>query len=167
YLHGPVVSGVYVGAWPREAVKSQDTAAAGDPDPNVKVIVLTQPLPDGVVLPGLTPVGDGTYQMSDGTRVRIVAPKIDIQDPTLKETLKKYPYQAVNGEYVGRPILQRDGSKKVEPYPSLLVEIPHEGEALPAEQEPSVPADTASNGQSAPAPQPGLPGLGRLRSIGD
>lgn len=170
YYHGPVVSGVYVGTWPREAVKQQDANAASDPDPNVKVLVLTSPLPEGTVLPGLTPNGDGTYQMSNGTRVKIVAPRIDIQDQSLKDTFKKYPYEAVNGEYVGRPIHQPDGSTKVEPYPSVLSEIPHDDADALTDTPPAPPADALPS-QGAEhldqPPQPGVPPLGRLRSIGD
>lgn len=161
YYHGPVISSVLVGAWPREAVKEQGTGldAKGESRDDAHTIDPTQPLlvftgdqaPDNVARDVREP---GT-----GKRMAVMGMKLEIQDKALEAKIKKFPTHSVNYEVHGTK-----SGDQVFPDPSFLVIIPHDE------------ADAGSDNSlltAGPAPQdvqrnsPASPGDEGLRSIGD
>lgn len=161
YYHGDTISSVCVGEWPKSAVKQQDSRDdAHAVDPSQPIMVFSDQLP-----PDMSPE---VYR--NGQRVKVEAPKLEIEDATLAEMIKKFPTHAINGE-----VHARSGGGVTIPDPSFLVQVPHRGgiEALeqkdaPANQTnaPDAAADAILNQQPA-VQQPTQPGLGKLRSIGD
>jgi hypothetical protein len=149
FYHGPAISSVCIGAWPREAVKEQDMASA-QVDPDSAVLVLPDTLPKGMVIPN-------NLETPDGQHVQAVAPRVEVVDPTLQQAMKDYPYHAVNGE-VGRMITQPNG-QQVESYnPSFLVPIPEKPASLLTDQ--SAGMNPNASAMPAPPPQIGGPGAG-------
>jgi hypothetical protein len=137
YHHGDAVSSVTVGKWPVSAVKAQnrtdeakDVAAA---DPGTNLVVTNVPLPDTLEARPL-----------DGRRSVSVAPKLEVQDPTLLAAMQKFPSHAVNYE-IG---VTRGQNGKVIEDPSFLVEIPRaKGNGLYDSPDPAeVAADPAGTG---------------------
>ena len=119
YRHGDSTSEVYIGGWPRSAVAEQDSSQAQGQDP-------TQPL---LVVPGRVAQGRGPGQVYDeeGRKVKVVMPKLQIVDESLKQATTQYPYYYVNGEVAGRKGADLpDGSSQVVPWPSYLIQVPHE-----------------------------------------
>jgi hypothetical protein len=117
YYHGPSVSCVCIGSWPRDAVKEQDQSVAKPDDPSKTLLVMNRPLPAGFQTDNLhTP---------EGGDVEVVAPKAEIVDPTLIDMMKQYPENAVNGQVMMRKVPTDQGEKMV-PDPSFLVVIPHD-----------------------------------------
>jgi len=161
FYHGDTISSVCVGAWPKSAVKQQDSRDdAHTVDPTQPIMVFSDQLP-----PDMSPE---VYR--NGQRVKVEAPKLEIEDPSLAEMIKKFPTHAINGVNHART-----GGGVTIYDPSFLVQVPHRGgiEALeqkdaPANQTnaPDAAADAILNQQPA-AQQPTRPGLGKLRSIGD
>jgi hypothetical protein len=153
YRHGDATSEVYIGSWPRAAVAEQDSSTAESRDPN-------QPL---LIVPGSLPKGVNPDNVVDdqGRKMKVVMPKVEIVDPTLKQATVQYPYYYVNGEVWARKIQNPDGSEQMIPWPSYLIQVPH---ANPDEDQQT---NTASGGEPANADSgtsaPVVPGLGGLR----
>jgi hypothetical protein len=117
YFHGPTVSDVLIGNWPREAVKQQDTSVAASNDPNKTIIVTNQPLPAGY---------DPNHVFTkDGRPAKVFYPRLEVQDPTLLEMMHQYPANAVNGQVFMHKVQTDHGLIDV-PDPSFLVAIPHD-----------------------------------------
>jgi hypothetical protein len=144
YYHGPTASSVCIGAWPREAVREQETAEEYNSDPTQDLLVLPQPVSD-----------DAEFRNREGRRIKALAPRVDAVDPSLIATFAKYPTHAVNGEV----FVQQLNGKNVES-PSKLVRIPtpttpsilRQNQPPPALVTPLTPSQT--------------PGAGKLKSIG-
>jgi hypothetical protein len=145
YHHGDVMSFVYIGSWPREAVKEQQTSAKSN-DPNQPLMVMSGPLAGAE---------NAQFQTRDGRKMKVVMPKLEILDPTLKQATEKYPYTYVNGEGMGRKVTKVDGSITVVPYPSYLIQLRPDTNASSA--------DKSDSQEPAPAPTSDVPGLGGLR----
>jgi hypothetical protein len=152
YYHGETISSVCIGAWPREAVRQQESADAHTASPDDTPFVSPFPVPDGA-----KPLTD-----ENGKPLTIIAPKVVIDDPSLQKTMDTYPEMADNG-YVSQ---QKDANGKLIPASSFLVHIPHREGLV-----------TGNDADGAPAPQPAAPtispadnqdgSLGKLRTIGD
>ncbi|HEX5244341.1 MAG TPA: hypothetical protein VFW23_13845 [Tepidisphaeraceae bacterium] len=161
YYHGDTISSVCVGEWPKSAVKQQDSRDdAHAVDPTQPIMVFSDQLP-----PDMSPE---VYR--NGQRVKVEAPKLEIEDPSLADMIKKFPTHAINGEEHAR-----SGGGVTIKDPSFLVQVPHRGGIEALEQKdpnplqtnaPDAAADAILNQQPA-AQQPTQPGLGKLRSIGD
>jgi len=150
YHHGTVGSEVYVGHWPREAVKEQNEGSqAHTNDHRQPLMVYTNPVPPSVT--------DKPITTPDGRPVKVIAPQLDITDPTLKAAIDKYQYTLVNGMRLGRRRMKVDGSTEIVYTPSFLIQVPHEtpGEAAPPPTLPDLPSLTPED-----------PTTGRLKSIG-
>jgi len=80
-------------------------------------MVLNQPLPEGFQAENL--------HAQDGSPVQVVAPKVEILDPTLISAMKQYPANAVNGQVTVRKVPTDHGVEE-RPDPSFLVVIPHD-----------------------------------------
>lgn len=158
YLHNETTSGVCVGAWPRKAIKEQETdAAAQKDDPNTIIKVYNIPLPKNAIT---------DYYDTEGKHYKVFAPKVEILDPSMQAAVDKNPYFFTNGEVLGKRAKDRNGKELVIPNPSLLLIIPHPGAAIaggdkkPDAQQPPAPP------RPAPAPKPkDEPGTGRLKSL--
>jgi hypothetical protein len=121
YYHGKSISSVLIGAWPREAVKSQDQASAKAGDPHKTVMVLPQELPPGTRTDNIV--------TADGQPVEVVVPRVEPVDPTMIQDMKDYPTNAVNGEVIWHKVKTRDGGEISVPEPSFLVVIPHKADS--------------------------------------
>jgi hypothetical protein len=131
YYHGPSVSDVLVGAWPREAVKEQDASVASSNDVNKTIVVLSQPLPPNLSADNL--------RTRDGRPTKVFVPRVEVQDVTLLAAMKQYPANAVNGQVTLRKVPSDQGPIE-RPDPSFLVVIPHD----PQEAQP--PASAGNGG---------------------
>ncbi len=151
YYHGPTASSVCIGSWPREAVREQDEQTAIAHDPTQDVLVLPTPIA------GMNNV---EIRNREGQRVRALAPRTEIVDPSLLATMQKYPTHALNGaEVVQKAKDPASGEMKETKDSSLLVPIPHEGPSLLRQNAPP----PSLVGPATPS-QP--PGAGQLRSLG-
>lgn len=160
FRHGPQTSEVYIGAWPRNAVAEQQSSSAQSDDPNEPLLVLS----------GAMQGADATnFYTPDGRKMRVVEPKLEIQDATLLKATQDYPYFYVNGVVVGRRVQMPDRSVKLVPWPSYLIQVPHENNDQEQEAGSSKPGpdqgQPADSGGSA-VPAPTEPGLGGLRPGG-
>lgn len=174
FYHGPTVSSVCIGMWPREAVRGDLEPAFNDPAEHRPAEQLaTQQGGDVIVVaPGLPPV-NREFRTKHG-KVRAVSAQLEPVDPTLLAAMKNYPNHYLNGEAEGMRTKQG-----VAPKPSFLVKIPRRSESLFGSwSNRAVAGSKAGSDLGAsdpmqppahppterPAPQPGY---GRLRSLGD
>jgi hypothetical protein len=153
YYHGETASSVCIGAWPKQAVREIDTTEQNN-DPDAPLYVTSEPLsPEvakGIEARGLKPV----------------APQVELLDPTLTDTMRRFPEHAINGEVPTRRVTDpKTGQVIMQPESSYLVKgpfvSPNQDETMPmtagAGPTPSVremPSDTE-------------PGVGKLKSLGD
>jgi hypothetical protein len=154
------------------AVKAQEKGQYGatTDDPNQTMMVLP---------PGLAPnLADEAAARAKRENMQVLAPKVEILDPTLKAAMDQYPTHAVNGMVYSKTV---NGVQQ--PDPSLLVLIP-QSQAQP-NATPTAPQDQATVSPDAAAYDPSYrpqlprqaqqqkqqqqqrPGAGRLKSIGD
>jgi hypothetical protein len=150
YYHGPTASSVCIGAWPKEAVREQESAAEYNQDPSQDLLVLPQPVTDNT-----------EFRNRDGQKITTVAPRIEPVDPSLIAAMDKYKERSVNGEVYMRTV--EDPVTKQQQQiadPVVLVRIP-------------APTGPSLLRQSQPPPQlvtpvspSQTPGAGKLKSIG-
>jgi hypothetical protein len=162
FLHGENTSMVFIGAWPRSAVKEQDESSGSAPDPTQPLLVLSQPT-------NITDVRD-----RDGNAVRTLAPRLEPLDPSMIEALQKYPNNVVNGmvnlSRVKDPVTKQEMEI---PDPSFLVAIPKKQPSLLDSGMPAASKDTTITAPpgvlSPPASSPPAqqPLGGKLRSLQD
>jgi len=167
YLHGETTSMVFVGAWPRSAVKEQDESTGQSADPTQPLLVLNQPLPAN---------GPTEFRDAEGNRVRALAPRLDPLDPSLIEAMQHYPNNVVNGEVnVNKVTDPATGAVKMVEDPSFLVVIPQKQQSLlggsgmtaaGGAYDETITAPTQQQ-QPAPPPQQQAPQGGRLRGLND
>lgn len=159
YYHGENISHVCIGAWPRSAIREQESDQALG-DPSKPLIVLPPGLPDDLASKISLP------DRADATRVM---PRVEVVDPTLITAMKEYPHHAVNAELQMHKVRnQKTGQVETVPEPSLIVVIPRRAPSILAGDGSSVLESSAPT--PVPAPQPSAPqpasGTGRLKSIG-
>lgn len=167
YYHGENVSSVCIGAWPRQAIREQESdEATGDPSKPLMVLP-----------PGLPEDFASKISLPDQQQATRVMPKVEVVDPSLLATMKQYPNHAVNAELKMHKVRNaKTGAIEEVPEPSLIVAIPRRPPSiLASDGEP--PAGTSLSAP-APAPEPAqtpepvarppapAPGTGRLKSIG-
>lgn len=119
YYHGPTISSVCVGCFPREAASKPGFTDQGVSvkDPNEEVMVV----PGSVSLPG------DEFVTPDGRRIKAFQAKLEIHDARLMKLMEEFPTCAVNG-VDGKQVMIR--GKVVDAYNrSVLVVIPHEQRA--------------------------------------
>jgi hypothetical protein len=148
YHHGEVMSFVYVGSWPREAVKEQQEKSAKSDDPSQPLLVMSGPIAGAE---------NAQFQTKDGRKMKVIMPKLEIVDPGLKQMVDQYPYTYVNGEGMGRKVTKVDGTTTVVPYPSYLVQLRDDTTST----DDSAPKSDALQGSTPPTSE--VPGLGGLR----
>jgi hypothetical protein len=164
YYHGETVSSVCIGVWPEQAVKVHDPSR--QVQPNERFIITSPGMPEPA---GLTRAKD----------VKVVQEQVQIIDPSLLDTMRRYPDHAVNGEQTVRIV----NGKQIGD-PSLLIRIPPAkpgnsvlsdtthgvppGGALPpAAYQPRVPPPAPATGAPPGGASQPQPGSGRLKSIDD
>jgi len=155
FRHGDTTSEVYIGSWPRQAVREQQASVAQSDDPNQPLLVVPGPLPQGVD-------PDKVYD-SHGRKMKVVMPRLEIVDDSLKRATEQYPYYYVNGEIAGRKMQMRDHSWQTIPWSSYLVQVPHDND----DQDQPTKSDSDHAGASHQGDTgdstPTVPGLGGLR----
>jgi hypothetical protein len=148
FRHDPDMSEVFIGSWPRNAVKAADAKVAAVDNSDAPLLVMPGP-----VNPNDTYIDGRTHK-----QMKVVAPAaLDIQDPTLKAAIAQYPYTYVNGEIHGHNVPLKDHTTQFVPYPSYLLQIGDEAQAVQNGQVPDAggaPGDAAGNRD--------IPGLGGL-----
>ncbi|HEY0008390.1 MAG TPA: hypothetical protein VGB55_06680 [Tepidisphaeraceae bacterium] len=119
YWHGENVSHVCIGVWPRSAIREQEKSSAesrseSSADSGEALVVSPGGLSQGM-----------TEQMQANPNVKVFQPKIDVLDPTLMATWKKYSDYVLNGavpvDRITDPLTGKVTSKTQN---SFLVEIP-------------------------------------------
>lgn len=126
YYHGPSVSSVCVGAWPKSAVRGDTEPGFNDPDEKRSMDqVMRQQPADLIVLPPGMPAMSGELRGKGNRRIRAVTPELEVVDPALLGTLKTYPNHYRNGDAEG--VKTTTG---VQPKPSFLVKIPRRSGSL-------------------------------------
>jgi len=154
YRHGAATSEVYIGSWPRGAVAEQQAASAASDDPNEPLLVL----PDS-----FSGAENSNVYTPDGRKMKVVVPKLDILDPSLKKAAADYPHYYVNGIVVGHRVRMPDHSWQIVPWSSYLIQVPHgdgdEDDSQVKGDSAQNPADQPSDSGSAPSAVPGLGGL--------
>jgi hypothetical protein len=165
YYHGPSISSVCVGLWPREAVAGdhgENKVSAQNENPEQPIFVSAIPFPKGV---------SNDMRLADGTQVSPFTVKTEVVDPTLKKMIKEYPNNAVNGVVAHEVINPKTHQKETIPQPSLLVIVPHaDEEDKPSAQgenaPPMVPgADFGADSFVPPVAPTPAPGAGRLPGL--
>jgi hypothetical protein len=143
FFHGPAVSSVCIGAFPKTSVVIDDGPEKVSPEADVLVA------PDGVALP------EGPMQTKDGKLLVAKQRKINVTDPELLRLWRAFPNHATNYEE-GRQITKANGTKVDKVEHSFLVVIPHE-DVTAQVQRPAIPdallrqAGAAGGDPSTPA----------------
>jgi hypothetical protein len=153
YFHGPTSSSVCIGAWPREALREQDSDRGEAIDPTQDILVLEKPLPFNTNV--------DVRNRETGEKVRTYVPRVEPQDPTLIAAMRQYPEHSVNGVVNTKTMKDRNGNVHQIADPSFLVKIPERETSIFT----SVPQETPPT-LIAPPTASGAGGTGRLRSIG-
>lgn len=157
FYHGKTSSSVCIGAWPRDSVREQEMGGRGyaeTDDASQDVIVFAQRFAPGV--------SDKIYD-AQGRPLKAIAPRLDVADPRMADTMRRFPDRAVNGYKIQREVKKKGGGTKIVNEPSLVIMIPRDESILNASQRESV-ADPLI---SLPTLNPsGGQGGGRLRSLG-
>ena len=176
YYHGPSISSVCVGAWPKSAVRGDMEPAFNDPNEKRSMEQIMQQQPaDLIVLPPGMPAVNREGHTRHG-RIRTVASELEVVDPTLLATMKTYPNHYRNGEAEGM-----NTKNGVQAKPSFLVKIQRRRGSLlgggsnssvagagATEPRQSDPFQTRPQpaGERRPAPPAPAPGYGKLPSLG-
>ena len=150
YYHGKTTSSICIGVWPPAAVV-ETTPDRGNP--NERLLVMPQ-----------GPLANMSNNLKDstGTPVRQVSIKLEPVDPTLLDTMSKFPNRSVNGYDIKHTYTGKAG-KIIEVYdPSVVIPIPR--------NEPAgmLGNDQRNTGEPTPSllnPNPGNTGGGRLKSL--
>ncbi len=149
YFHGPTVSSVCIGVWPRDAVKEQSSDSGRARDPQQPIWVLNRPLPEGL---------PNEVRDKDGHRVRALTPRLEPLDPKMLATIREYPYHSTNGEqdrqWINDP---KRGEKVMVRVPAGVVVIPRSGDmaTLDGHGAPSDPAPLLINPLGISPPERG------------
>jgi cell division septation protein DedD len=151
YYHGDSISSVCIGAWPRTAVHQQAVGAVAHNDnPDVPVLVVGGKLPDGTV---------PNIHDEQGRPVPVIAPELQIDDPTLAKVISEFPEHAVNGAVM----VSKDKNGNPVPSQSFLVIIPHDKKSRDVDD-----PDAPHTAGPTAVPADGTDStLGKLRTIGD
>jgi hypothetical protein len=165
FSHGDSISTVCVGMWPENAVKKQtggnEKGNAGSQNPESALFVSNVPFPEG------TPNKD-----PEGHRLEKMAPRVEIVDRSLYETMQKFPSHMVNSvERYHKVKDVRTGVVSEAPEPTFLVMVPEsptistpggQRQMVDPGQLPLLPPSLLQTDQP-PAPRPGV---GKLREVG-
>lgn len=114
YFHGENVSNVCIGSFPKEAVKAQEESSARSYSESQDLVVLTaQPSPEE----------ERRIKAANGDR-KVIAPRIEIADKALLDTMKAYPEYSLDGNVDMNTGKDKAGNRVTRPKRSFLIEIP-------------------------------------------
>jgi len=160
YFHGENISSVCVGAFKETALARQDSDSAESYRSNETLLVLPGQIPQGMS-------GD-QYVMQDGkkTKVKVIAPRIEVLDPKLKELQERFPHRSVNGEERMTVATNKRTGRTVQVYDeSVIVPIPRAtGSFSGGVPQPGADIVLPPTATGKPKPQQGG---GKLRGLGD
>ena len=184
FFHGDNASLVCIGSFPLESVRINDVKTNNNGD---------QMQPLMVVPPTNDPALQKQYEeMARKNGVQLIRPQFEVVDPKLKEAVKAFPYNTVNGEMMQKTTpdgqkdydhslvrqIPREGAEPLQPAANSNVNVASRGNAqqflqpqaasggpsYDSNNRPPIPSMTESTASQL-APQ--KPAGGRLRSIGD
>ena len=118
FYHGKTSSSVCIGTWPRAAVKEQDSDRVQSSNPDMPLLVLPQQLS------GVHPTGP--IKNREGQTVQAMAPRLEPTDPTMIDTMQKYPRRNVNGYEIKHTYTTTEGGTVDRYDPSLVIFIPRD-----------------------------------------
>jgi hypothetical protein len=156
YHHGQSVSSVCIGAYPRQALREQETATAETQNSDQPIVVLPAPLPAGA--------GGDFYVNEGGRRVKaqVMAPRVEPVDPALLAAMKAFPHYSVNGEQTMTRARHKRTGREVQVFdPSVIVEIDRPRSALADRPQPAAPQLINPSGTSRQR------GVNHLRGLED
>jgi hypothetical protein len=164
FFHGPSISSVCIGAWPRDALKRQEQGVGHTEtnNPDMPLVVLPYQLPKQM-----------TDQASAIKDAKVLQLKPEIVDPTLLEAMRKYPDHFVNGNrrVIGKYKDPNTGQLAKQYEDSFIAEIPRgqdqTGVSQPLDTSRYAPIVPPSNSQPRPPGEGRQPGTGGLRSLDD
>ena len=158
YYHGPSISHVCIGAWPRRAIAEQESSQASSKsesaaNSNESLVVSSVPLPDAMT------------KDLESRSMKVVQPRLDIRDADLIATWRRYNEYAVNDVVqVNNVTDPATGEQKKQVQHSYLIEIPE------TQKQSVVTGELAAPGSDAPPPNllnPAGPSTGgQLKGIG-
>jgi hypothetical protein len=149
FFHGKTTSSVCVGSWPASAVieKSPERRSSDE-----QVLVM----PQGT-LPGMA----DTIRDNAGDTIRPVSLTFEPVDPTMLDTMAKFPRRSVNGDDIQHTYKGRNGGVVIKFDPSLVIAIPRQANS----------SEVTSTDEEPGAQHPHMArpdnGSGQLRSLGD
>lgn len=165
YYHGPTVSSVCIGAWPREAVAEQGTGidSKGELRDDAHSPNADQPL---FVFGGFdqAPPNVAGRILEPGTNkpMAVEGKRLDILDPNMKQKTVEYPYHFQN-----YALHAAQNGNTSYPDPSVLVAIPHDEAAASNDDNWRLTGGQPNVSSTPSAPAPSGAGDNVLRSIGD
>ncbi len=137
YFHGESISSICVGAWPKGAIKRQDSDNASTADPDSIPLVVGDTLP---------PLAANELHNSEGKRVTPIAPKLEVLDPHLAQAIREFPDHSINGMTYAKKARNGELIKD----PSFLVLVPHpDATQLPPAPELANPQNGSAIGSGA------------------
>lgn len=148
YYHGEMMSMVCIGAWPENAVSRKDDEAR-TAKKNEVIILFNEPMKE-------TPHG---LKAPDGTPIRVIAPKFEILDPSMKRAKETYPEHVIDGVAGIRVRDPRTGQEIEKRSTSFFVVMPN---AATPEGTPALPQRNID--VVDPSPLIDLNGMERIRS---
>lgn len=156
FFHGETVSSVCLGVWNYNAVREQQTNKGESADAKAVIVISDRPLPPAMI-----------EQLKHHGKIVVLTPKVEILDPNLLDTMKKFPRHTVNGDEIRRKAPNARGGYDDVFDPSFLVVIPPRTQGRGPVSDPASPAaeDPLERIQLHPSAPP--TGGGKLRSFGD
>ncbi|HLL91133.1 MAG TPA: hypothetical protein VK324_17670 [Tepidisphaeraceae bacterium] len=109
FYHGPTASSVYVGAWPRNAIREQDADQAATYNPDQPILVSPEPLPRKVRETDTREIDWGAVYLGgkggSKQRMKVITPRVEITDASLRRTMEDTNLQryALNGAQTPDP----------------------------------------------------------------
>jgi len=155
YYHGEMMSFVFIGRWEAKSVyvETADTARTSQ-SADEEVMVTDRWLDSSVPT---------VYKGPNGKTVRLVNPRLTIQDTSVKETMAKFPNFHINGEVMGRRVKDKEGNERVVYDQSTLTAIPRREQSVLNADTPSQPP--AVQLIAPPGSTPKTTGAGSLKAL--
>jgi len=147
YFHGETTSSVCIGAWPRSAVKEQESSDGRSSNSDEPILVSNTPLSAEQI--------EQLKKQNPIAPTKTFAPKFEPTDPTLIKAMHDYPTHAVNGD-----VYMRKGV----PDTSFIIIVPEKPQSILSGTGPAAPVN--ENQPDPSLAKPAVPsGTGKLKSL--